>query len=84
MNKKQYIVPAMMEHQPKSGKFFLAPQALSATGRYSGAGQSGEGLSPMGIGVNDISYSNSGLGAGDEAGANQRGFGSEQTWESIW
>ena len=86
MNKKQYIVPAMMEHQPKCGKFLTEPQALSNTGRYSGAGQSGEGLSKMGIDVDGIGYDNSGLGAGDAAGANGRGgFGSDSgPWESLW
>lgn len=86
MNKKQYIVPAMIEHQPKCGKFLVEPQALSNTGRYSGAGQSGEGLGSMGITVDGIGYDNSGLSNGDAAGANQRGgFGSDSgPWESLW
>lgn len=83
MIKKQYIVPAIMEHQPKCGKFLIGPQALSATGSYSGAGQSGEGLSTMGIDVNGIGYdNNSGLVYGDEAGA--KGRSDNGPWESIW
>lgn len=82
MIKKQYIVPAMMEHQPKCGKFLTEPQALSNTGRYSGAGQSTERLSDMGIGVEGIGYSNSGLSGGDEAGA--KGRSDNGPWESIW
>lgn len=84
MIKKHYISPAMSCHKTKCALDFAHCQ-ISLPRTYSGAGQSPESLSGMGLDFNGPGLNNNGLGGGDEAGANMREFGaSSGPWEAVW
>lgn len=80
MNKKLYIKPTMIARQSSLANMILV---LSDEVEVTGAGQQGEGLSPMGIDLDHIGYDNNGLSSDDAAGV--KSFGSNSgPWESIW
>lgn len=79
MNKKLYIKPTLMARQSSLANMILV---LSNEVEVTGAGQSGEGLTTMGIDLQHIGYDNSGLSNDDAAGSKFRS--DNGPWESIW